>query len=385
LLADKSLSILWLASEVLFVGFAKHLRSYAKLNGRIVKRYEQWMLVQHYTASTKYLYNQTIRLFLGFLKKQSLISVTHSDIRQFLVYLSEIGVSLTTARKHLLGLRKFYDFLTLGGLVNYAAPRLVSVRATPKKTPAHLSEEEIRRLIEATRTLREKALVEFFYATGCRMSEVRNLRVQDIDFGNRHARVTGKYGKTRVVLLTPSAAEALRDYVGERTIGFVFQQDYPLQTGSISNSHGAWMARWTEYDLTKHDARVIRKYLGSANLISRERAIAKFNDVIAGAHLARPKRNAPLTSTSVGSVLRRIAHRAGITRATAHMYRHSFATHLYEHGADLLAIQTLLGHVRMETTVNYAKSSAFKLTETYDRCHPLGALHVEIETRGCAS
>jgi site-specific recombinase XerD len=355
------------------------MRSHAVFNHKVAKRYEQWMIVQHYSVGTNYIYKQTIRLFLQFLAGKSIVAVTHLDIRRFLLHLSENGVSLISARKHLLSLRKFYDFLNLGGLVSYVPPRLVSVRETPRKIPLHLSEVEIRRLISATETSRETALVEFFYATGCRMSEVRNLRVQDVDVKARNSRVTGKYGKTRIVLLTVSAANALERYIGGRKIGYVFQQDYPRQTGHLANSRGFWVARWRDYSNVTPGYKFTRKCLGNASMVSRERATTKFRELIEGVNLACPKRNTPLTSTTVGNILRKIARRAGIMRATAHMYRHSFATHLYENGADLMAIQTLLGHVRIETTVNYARSSAFKLIETFDRCHPLGAKHVKTD------
>jgi site-specific recombinase XerD len=162
---------------------------------------------------------------------KSTIDVTHWDVRRFMLYLSEGGVSLICARKHLLSLPRFYDFLNLGGLVDYVAPGLVTIRQTARQSPPHVSEDEVLRLIGAAETLRDKALIEFFYATGSRVSEVRGLRVQDVDLRARNARVTGKYGKTRIVLLTRSAADALQNYIKDRKIGYVFQQNYPLRTG----------------------------------------------------------------------------------------------------------------------------------------------------------
>jgi len=348
------------------------MRSYASFNQKLAGRWDSWMVIQHYSIGTQYLYKQSVKLFVEFLNDKSITDVTHLDVRRFLLHLSENGVSLICARKHLVSLRRFYDFLNLGGLVTYVAPRLVSIRQTPPKIPPHFSVEEVRRLLSATETLREKAIVQFFYASGCRMTELRVLKVQDVDLNARNARVTGKYGKTRVVLLTHAAAEALRNYIGVRKIGYVFQQDYPCQTGTFTESNGVWVARWRDYAIDRPGYTYSRKYLGNSARVSRERAKAKFDELVAEADLARPKRNAPLTSTSVGNILRRLGRRAGITRATAHMLRHSFATHLYENGADLMVIQTLLGHVELHSTARYARSSAFKLIETFDRCHPLG-------------
>jgi site-specific recombinase XerD len=356
------------------------MRSCASFNQKLAKRWEQWMVVQHYSVGTQYVYKQTLRLFVTFLGDKSITDVTHLDVRRFLLRLSEDGVSLICARKHLVSLRRFYDFLNLGGLVTYVAPRLVAIRQTARRIPPHLSEEEIRRLISASRTLREKAMLECFYATGCRITELRCMQVQDVDLNARNARITGKYGKSRVVLLTRSAAEALRNYIAERKVGYVFQQDYPVPTGTFATSGGVWVARWHDHANKTPGYTYTSKYLGACSRVSRERAKAKFDELIAGVCLARPKRDAPLTSTSVGNILRRVARYAGIKRATAHMLRHSFATHLYENGADLMVIQTLLGHVELQTTAHYARSSAFKLIETFDRCHPLGAHREEAKS-----
>jgi site-specific recombinase XerD len=339
------------------------------------------MVIQHYTASTKTMYRQTIRLFLEFLQDKSVAGVTHLDIRNFIARLSEDGASIVSARRHVAALRRFYDFLNLGGVVSYVAPRLVTVRMTPKKTPPHLSEEEALRLIAAAQTPREKALVEFLYGTGCRLGEVRSLRVEDVDVRNRTARVTGKFGKSRVVLLTQSAATALRNYICGRKTGYVFQQDYPVPTGTLSGAGGVWVARWRDYG--KPGGPIVHKYLGNSHVVSYERAKEVFDRFLRDAApvLARPKSNAPLCQTLVDQLLRRLAYRAGLKRATAHMLRHSFATHLYENGADLVAIQTLLGHVDISTTAVYARISPFKLAETFERCHPLGAQHCKAAER----
>jgi len=195
------------------------MRSYSQFNLRLVRRHEQWMVVQRYSPATKSTYRQTLRLFLDFLKKKSAVDVTNLDVRRFMLDLSENGVSMISARRHLQCLRRFYDFLNLGGLVNYVAPRLVKLRRIPAKTPPYLSEQEVCRMIAAAATPREKALIEFFYATGCRLSEVCGLRIGNVNLRGLTARVTGKFGKPRVVLLTPSAADALRRYVGIRDSG----------------------------------------------------------------------------------------------------------------------------------------------------------------------
>jgi site-specific recombinase XerD len=141
------------------------MRSAAKFNQIVVQRYAEWMAVQHYARLTRRAYSRTIRLFVEFLGTKSLAAVTHLDVREFLARISKEGASLRTTYFHLQVLRVFYDFLNLGGVVSYVAPRLIRVRPPTRNLPPLFSEKEIQNLIEATKSLRERALVEFLYGT----------------------------------------------------------------------------------------------------------------------------------------------------------------------------------------------------------------------------
>lgn len=350
------------------------MRSYSRFNRGVAKQFDEWLIIQHYTDATNYVYKRSVRLFIAFLEHKAVTSVTHIDVRKFMLHLAENGVSILSARRHLQGVRRFYDFLNLGGLVCYVAPRLVAIRPTVPKIPLHLSEREVLRLIAVTRTPRETALVHFFYSTGCRLGEVLHLKVQDIDFEARVARVIGKFGKPRIVLLTSNAADALRAYIGARKVGYVFQQDYPRQKGHLCVHLGGWWGRWRDYAIPEKGV-IRRRYFGTVKKVSREAARAGFDSVLANACLDRPLKTDPLSNATVAALFRQLACRAGLNRATAHMLRHSFATHLYENGADVFALQTLLGHVRIETTARYARVSPFRLVETFERCHPFGSYH----------
>ena len=181
------------------------MRSYAAFNEEVVKRYEEWLVVQHYRPRTKQFYRRMVRTFAEYLKDKSIASVTHLDVRSYIAHLSEQGATWATSFDNLQVLRRFYDFLHLGGMVSYVAPRLVKMRDAPKKIPRTLSEFEVRQFVAAACTLREIALVEFLYGTGCRVSEVISLRVEHIDFEARTARVSGKDPRGRVVLITQRA------------------------------------------------------------------------------------------------------------------------------------------------------------------------------------
>lgn len=152
--------------------------------------------------------------------QRSLARAKHTDIRLFIAQASENGATLGSVYRHLGILRQFYDFLNLGGVVDYVAPRFVRLRLPWHQRPRVLSEAQVRQLISATRTPRERALIEFFYSTGCRLNEARHIKIENIDFVARQARVRGKLRKLRLVLLAESASTAVRNYIGNRTIGY---------------------------------------------------------------------------------------------------------------------------------------------------------------------
>ena len=348
------------------------MRSYAAFNEEVVKRYEEWLVVQHYKPRTKQSYRRMVRTFAEYLRDKSIASVTHLDVRSYIAHLSEQGTTWATAFDNLQVLRRFYDFLHLGGMVSYVAPRLVKMRDAPKKIPRTLSEFEVRQFLAAAYTLREVALVEFLYGSGCRVSEVISLRVENIDFEARTARVSGKNPHGRVVLITERAASALRAYIGKRKDGHVFQPDMLIQKPCVSRNNGHFIGQWKDYRGPGTSYVSMSKYLGSARRMTYQDAMTALELLTKGANLVRPKIEGPLSTNSIRMTLHRIGRRSGLRRATPHMFRHSFATHLLDHGADLMVLQELLGHAFVQTTANYARVSRQRLLSTFDRCHPAG-------------
>src|SRR5580692_9945745 len=148
------------------------MRSSAHHNRQLAKRYDDWMTALHYAQNTKIYYRKVLGKFNQFLGKRPATSVTHVEIRQFLTHISNYGATLETTYRYLGVLRRFYDFLNLGGVVSYVAPRLVRIKRTKRIDLPMLTEPEVKRLIAATKTKRERALLEFAYSTGCRVSEM---------------------------------------------------------------------------------------------------------------------------------------------------------------------------------------------------------------------
>jgi len=284
--------------------------------------------------------------------------------------ISENGASMSAIYRHIGVLRLFYDFLNLGGVVSYVAPRLVKLRCPPRQPTRLLSELEVRRLIAAAQTPRERALVEFLYGSGCRLSEATHLKVEDLDLVGRTARVTGKFRKVRIVLLTATATEALRAYVGNRESGYVFQPERHIQKGCLAKVDESWVAIWTDYGGPGPKFPRKRMALGRVALVSYESALKQFNGLMDGVNLVHPPSKHPLCSVTVEQVLRRVGERVGLKKVGPHMLRRSFATHLYDHGASLEVIQALLGHRYMQTTALYTRLGTGRILNTFQKCHP---------------
>jgi site-specific recombinase XerD len=349
------------------------MRSCAHHNRQLVRRYEDWMTALHYVQTTKTYYRKVLVKFNLFMGKKSITNVTHLEIRAFLTHVSNYGATLETTYRYLGVLRRFYDFLNLGGVVSYVAPRLVRIKRTKRIDLPMLTEPEVKRLIAATKTKRERALLEFAYSTGCRVSEMTHLRVENIDFEDRSVRVRGKFNKTRIAFLTPSASAALRAYIQDRKSGYVFQEDRRQQHAGISADDGYWVARWIDYGQKfpcgKYQQR--RLNLGRVDSVSRQTAREKLTELLAGANLTRPQPDRPLTTALLVYILANIGQRAGLKNVGIHMIRRSFATHLYDHGVNVEIIQKLLGHVYLGTTLGYTRLSRTHMARAIDQNHPL--------------
>jgi site-specific recombinase XerD len=353
------------------------MRNFARYNRAVIKRYEQWMFAMHYAKPTKVIYARSLRRFVAFLGEKSVATVGHIDIQRYLSHISENGASLNGAYRDLGVLRLFYDFLHLGGVVNYVAPRYVRLRRPWWNSPSPLTELQVQRLISAARTPRELALIEVFYGTGCRLSEVRRLKIEEIDLNSRCARVCGKLGKVRTVLLTKSAERALRDYIAGRKQGYVFQPDWPAANGCLHIQDEQWKLKWPVYDGANHLRRLRTKCLGTVTKLSHEEAKRRQEAFIADHLLKRPTRTTALTQVCIRELIKKMGDRVGLKRVTPHTLRRTFASHLYDNGAAIDVIKVLMGHVWIQTTMKYARMSRPRLAKIFDERHPRERLALE--------
>ena len=342
------------------------MHSYVRYNRGLAKQYDQWMVAMHYAKTTQGTYRRVLQRFIEFIGSRSVANVTHLDIRRFVGQISEEGATLNTAYQNLGVLRLFYDFLNLGGVVSYVAPRFVRLRPPVRSTRPALTEGQIQKILSATRTLRERALVEFLYGTGCRVGEARHLRIENLDFNSKSARIRGKFGKARTVLLTGESVDALRAYIAARKRGFVFQYDLP-NTGCLYVRNGHWLSRTRNYiGPNRFKCRTI----GRVDLVPYEAAKNRHDNFLNHRNANRPARNSPLTKWCLQNIIKSIARRTGIKGVTSHAFRHSFATHLYNHGATLEIVGALLGHVWIDTTMKYAHVSPDRVVNAFQQCHP---------------
>jgi integrase/recombinase XerC len=240
-------------------------------------------------------------------------------IRRFMGELHRQGQSRASVARKLSALRTFVKFLRREGWIESDPAALTVSPRREIKIPAHLSVDEMARLLEMPDTAdplgrRDRAILEFFYASGLRLSELVGLDLEDVNLSGRIVRVLGKGAKERLVPFNESTRQALRVWLPDRA----------LVCGGKRVD-----ALFVNFRGTRLTGRSV------------QRLVAKY-----------------VTACST---------RFGIS---PHALRHSFATHLLERGADLRTIQELLGHVQLSTTQRYTHVNAAQLLEVYRKAHP---------------
>jgi len=192
-------------------------------HAQLVEKFSTWLLVCGFARQTLLGYTRTVRNFGKHLQGRSFFSVTRIDVLSFLIVSLNRGVRRTTINGMIFNLRIFFDFLKLGGIVRSNPARQVSAGKVPKRLPRVLNMQEAERLIKGEGKPRDRAILEFLYASGCRKTETLELRVENLNFRGRTARVVGKGNKERVVCFGAEAAKALRSHLGHRQTGRVFE------------------------------------------------------------------------------------------------------------------------------------------------------------------
>jgi integrase/recombinase XerC len=242
-------------------------------------------------------------------------------LREWLAGLYDLQLDRISMRRKLAAIRSFFRYLVRQGILQSSPARLVLTPKTAKKLPVVMSAEQANALVDgvseqqvrAAWPARDRAMLEFLYGCGLRASELVGINRDDIDFAERWVRVRGKGRKERQVPFGSQAAAALERYLDERSA-----RTLPRETAVFVNQRGGRIS-------TRGLQGIVKLY---ALLV------------------------------------------AGDTSIHPHSFRHAYATHLLSDGADLRAVQELLGHARLSTTQRYTQLSLTDLIAVYDRAHP---------------
>jgi integrase/recombinase XerC len=336
----------------------------------IAKYLEYLQSVKNSSPHTVLNYRKDLEQFVAYLsppgaRPPGLTGVTHSMIREFVAHLHDYGLRKSSIARKLAALRSFFKYCVREGQLKENPARLVPTPKLPKRIPSVLSAEEMNgflnqlggtgqgapvglanskkamllaraseeksqrrqansgRAAEGLLLRRDRALLELLYAAGLRVSELTGLNLADMEQKERILRVRGKGNKERIVPYGAKAQEALEKYWPVRRLLLE-------QTDRASNKQGP------------HAEAVFLNYSGRR-----------------------------LTQRSVGRIVKKYVRIANVNwDLHPHSLRHAFATHLLADGADLRAIQELLGHQSLSTTQKYTHASIRQLMDIYDKAHP---------------
>jgi site-specific recombinase XerD len=350
-------------------GHKRRLNQRVVGNSELVTRYSEWLICQRYSRTARETYNRVVGKFFDFWGRRHFSYVTHLDVREFITSVSIRDLSAEIVHRYLWALRSFFDFLCIQGVVDEVAPRLIRPRPAKRPLPRALSEKNVSRLIRAAKNPRDRAILELFYATGCRIAELVAVRLEHVDFAKRTIMVNGKTGDRRV-LFGLTAKRSLKHYLGGRKTGYLFESQYPVQRGCVSWNGSCWAGYWLDYTSGSGTARSRCMALGPASM-GFDRAWSKFRKLVPNPDRGHIRRKPhPLTRSCISEIFKEASFRAGIGRATSHNLRHSFAAHMLDNGADIRHVQELLGHTSLATTNRYAQVISMPIARAYRAFHP---------------
>jgi integrase/recombinase XerC len=322
------------------------------MRDQLIEFLDHLRLNENASAHTVRAYDSDLSQFITFVaahlgrRRSDLLATDFNQghIRAFLGDLHKRGNSRASAARKLAAIRTFGRYLRREGSIEGDPAALVGTPRREQRLPAHLAEAEMSRLLEmpdgsTPLGRRDRAIMELFYASGLRLSELVGLGLEDVNLSSRVVRVLGKGGKERIVPFNHTTERALREWMKDRE---------DIAGGMRDPGSGT-------------------RGLGSG---SRDRA--------RGVRLRRTVeplflnyRGGRLSTRSVDRLVRRyVAACSARFGISPHALRHSFATHLLERGADLRVIQELLGHARLSTTQRYTHVNSAQLIDAYRKAHP---------------
>lgn len=292
----------------------------------VIDGFIQYLSVERGLAkNTLIAYRRDLVKYVSFLKTagaSSLEQVSRQKVSEYIYDQKKKGMQVTSICRSLAAIKMFHRFMVREGLASEDPTALVDTPKIWKRVPDVLSQPEVLAMIKASdgeqwQQIRDHAIIEMFYASGMRVSELVNLKVENINFEVGYIRCIGKGSKERLVPVGRQAREAVVRYLHEVRPGLVKQGNPP---------------------------QVFLSRLGK--LLSRQ---------------------------SIWKIIKHYAVKSGVSKTIKpHTLRHSFATHMLEHGADLRSVQEMLGHADISTTQIYTHVDRERLRTVHKQFHPRG-------------
>lgn len=277
---------------------------------------------KNYSIHTLEAYSHDLRDFFSFISGSRIEDIDLPVLRKYLALLMENGFSKRTMARRAASLRSFFKFLTREGYLRKNPMAVMQNPKLEKKLPMVLDENEVSRLLECPENdlagRRDRAILETIYSAGLRVSELVGLNLESVDFIGGVCRVMGKGSKERLCPMGDKALRSIRSYLELRNKKPGKKNEKALFLSHAPNGNGARLT-------TRSVCRILRKYIEKTSRLEN---------------------------------------------ISPHTLRHSFATHLLNRGADLRAVQELLGHANLSTTQIYTHVSTARLKEAYDKAHP---------------
>jgi len=277
------------------------------------------MTIKSYNSDWMDFFNYLEKEMKFDIKKIDICTINHSIIRKYLVYLNNRNLAKSTIARKIAAVRSFYRYLLKKGIIEQNPLDTVSTPKIPQRLPRYLEIEEINKVMKQpillnNSGLRDRAILETLYGAGIRVSELVNIDVDNLDLSYGYVRVTGKGNRERILPLGNEAIKALKDYLNKAYILMVKDGEKAL----FVNKNGM-----------------------------------------------------RLSSRSIRDIVNKYCHKADIKGTfSPHSFRHSFATHLLDNGADLRVVQELLGHKKISSTQVYTHVSKSELRKIYHLTHP---------------
>jgi site-specific recombinase XerD len=285
------------------------IRSFSKTNEALIESFDRYLLARNYCSGTRLESEKFLKEFNSSLRGLSIAAADRQAVRSYLCECRLVGASGQALYKRRSALRSFYRFLTAGRIPNAAPANHIDVPKFTRKLPRVLSVREVEDLLAAADGIQDRAVMELFYASGLRLSELANLTIEQIDFPSLTLMVRGgKFNRDGLAFLNERCARALRIYIDNRTRGPVF--------------------------------------IG----VSRKR----------------------MSVAAISRIVKRTAARAGLVGVHPHSLRHAFATHLLNSGVDIRYVQELLRHKSVSSTQIYTHLAISDLQKAHHNSHPHG-------------